>query len=96
MNTNDIITILIQRGYNKDRANLVANELVNIEPCLQEHINKWLTKGEETEIVYKDVSLKKLIKQNNLKYPAALLTIDWIYKDPESALSILKTFGVSK
>lgn len=90
MNTTEIIDILVKRGYNENRAKLVAKDLVDIEQCLLEPLNKWLVDGTETEVEYQGISIKKLMEQNKLKYPAALLTIDWIYKDSEKALSILK------
>ena len=91
MNTNEIKEILVQRGYNENRAELVARELMNIGSELIEPLNKWIDNGTETEIEYKGVSLIHLMQHNKLTYPAALLSIDWIYKDSKIALSILKS-----
>lgn len=91
MNTNEIKDILVQRGYNENRAELVARELTIIDSELIEPFDQWLSKGTETEVEYKGVSLMHLMQHYKLTYPAALLSIDWIYKDEEIALSILKS-----
>lgn len=89
MKTTEIVDILVKKGYNENHAKLVAENLVGIEQCLLEPLNKWLIDDVETEVEYQGISINKLMKQNKLKYPAAILTIDWIYKDPKKALSIL-------
>lgn len=90
METNEIKNILVQRGYNEKRAYFVAGELTNIDAHLVEPLNLWIADETETEIEYQGISLRELMQRNKLKYPAALLSIDWIYKDPEVALSVLK------
>lgn len=90
MNANEIKDILVRKGYNERHANLVAQDLVKIDPHLVEPLNNWLVAGIETEIKYRGVSLKSLMERVKLKYPAALLTIDWVYKEPDLALSVLK------
>lgn len=91
MNAIEIKEILVQRGYNENRAELVARELINIDAELIDPLNKWLDDGKETEVEYEGVSLMHLMRQSKLTYPAALLSIDWIYKDAETALPILKS-----
>lgn len=90
MNVNEIKDILVKKGYNERRANLVAQDLAKIDTNLVEPLNKWLVTGVETEIKYQGASLKSIMERAKLKYPAALLTIDWIYKEPELALSVLE------
>ena len=87
----EIKDILIQRGYNENSAELVANDLVKIDSNLVEALDKWLTEEKETEVECQGVSLKGIMQQYKMKYPAALLSIDWIYKEPEVALLRLKS-----
>lgn len=94
MNTNEIKEILVQRGYNENRAELVSRELIKIDPELIKPLNDWLKEGIETELEYQGVSLLHIMQRGKLTYPAALLSIDWIYKDAEKALPILKRVGM--
>lgn len=91
MNLHDIKTILIKRGYNSERAELVANELTTIDLTLHEPLNRWLNAGVETDINVNGISLLELMRTYNLKYPAALLSIDWIIKNPKEALSVIRS-----
>lgn len=91
METDEIKEVLIQRGYNKTDAELMARELVLIDSHLNEPLELWLELKEESEVEVKGISLKKLMQRNKLTYPAALLSVDWIYKEPDIALSVLKS-----
>ncbi len=90
METNEIKEILVKRGYNDQRADLVSRNLAAIDARLQEPLYIWLMKNQETEVELEGVSIKQLMLRNKLKYPAALLSIDWIYKEPNVALAVLK------
>lgn len=91
MKSHDIKCILIERGYNSKRAELVANELKTIDQKLLEPFNRWLDTGEETDLKVNGISILELMQTYNLKYPAALLSIDWIIKNPKEALSVIRS-----
>lgn len=90
MNIFEIQEVLINRGYSEKLAKIVADELINIDSHLNQELNLWLVNEEETDVVYRDISLKDLQSRFKLTYPAALLSMDWIYKEPEIALSAMK------
>lgn len=90
MTTSEIKNVLVERGYDDSHAELVAKELGFIDSQLEKPLNQWLENNEETEVVIEGVSLMELMQNNELEYPAALLSIDWIYKEPNVALSVLK------
>ncbi|MBO7489489.1 MAG: hypothetical protein J6T88_04340 [Bacteroidales bacterium] len=98
MDTTEIKKILIKRGYQEKLAEVVAKELMTIDNRLVKPLSIWLEKGEESEVVIDDVSLKKLMFEKKMKYPAALLTMDWMYKEPEVAIPIVlqKEFVLNK
>lgn len=83
---NQIKQILIDRGYNERHATLVAQELTLLATPLQPLITKWLDDEQcmedfETECY----SISGLMQKRGMTYPAALLTIDWLLKEPEKA-----------
>lgn len=83
---NQIKQILIDRGYNERNATLVAQELTRLATPLQPLITKWL----ENEHVREDYeaegfSISALMQKRGMTYPAALLTIDWLLKEPKEA-----------
>lgn len=86
----EILEILMQRGYTQRNASLVAEEIVNIAPQLQQHLEAWLMdKSYNENYEVGKYSLKRLQEERRMNYPAALLTLDWLIKEPEAALRSL-------
>lgn len=82
---------LIQRGYPEKAAILVADKLAKISPCLKPALDAWLSTGAEPEESAEGFSTKSLMeKQKNMKYPAALLSIDWLIREPNIAKPIIE------
>ena len=90
MNDKSLILDRLQsQGYNPPAANIVANELVNVSPILQSCVNKWLN-GEDVDHECHGYSINSLMKLRHMTYPAALLTIDWLIKEPEQAIKSIE------
>lgn len=86
----EILEILMQRGYTQRNASLVAEEMVNIAPQLQQYLEAWLMdKSYNENYQVGEYSLKRLQEERRMNYPAALLTMDWLIKEPEAALRSL-------
>ena len=86
----EILEILMQRGYTQRNASLVAEEMVNIAPQLQQYLEAWLMdKSYNENYEVGEYSLKRLQEERRMNYPAALLTLDWLIKEPEAALRSL-------
>lgn len=75
---------LTEQGYQSKMAEMVAKELMNVDNSLSMHVVSWL-KDECEDFESHGYSITGLMKERNMTYPAALLTIDWLIKDPESA-----------
>lgn len=77
---------LIERGYQEESAKTVLDDLLHLSEPLKELLNDWLD-DEHTQSDYTvDVfSISKLQQERGMKYPAALLTIDWLIKKPKEA-----------
>lgn len=91
MTTNEITEILMCRGYSKSSASLVASEIQKINASLIPLWEAWL-EDENNCQDYKSegYSISYFMKSRHMKFPAALLTIDWLLKEPKNALTALK------
>lgn len=82
--------ILINRGFTEKQATRLTEELSNIDERLQKALEKWLKDGAETDFSAKGFSVIGLKQQYEMTYPAALLSIDWVLKDPDNAVKCIK------
>lgn len=90
MNKNEIKSILINRGYSEKDAELVSADLEIIDDaCLKEALDEWLKTGTENDVCVHGISINELIEKRQYTYPAALLTLDWINKEPDIALNVV-------
>lgn len=87
---NTIENILIQRGYNQEDAASVAADLANVSDCLKAVLDKWLLDGSESDYEAEGYTILGLKEQFEMTYPAALLSIDWIIKEPDEAVECIK------
>lgn len=86
----EIQEILMQRGYSERNASLVAEEMVNITPQLRNLLGGWLMdKSYCKDYEVGEYSVMRLQKERRMNYPAALLTLDWLIKEPKAALRSL-------
>ena len=52
---------------------------------MQEALQHWLDQEEETDFQIEGFKLSELKQKFDMTYPAALLTMDWLIKEPELA-----------
>ncbi len=81
------INILNERGYHGAAAKVMADRLSNVDSSLKPHVDEWLGSGKERDIVIYGISLIDLKAKFNLTYPAAILSMDWLIREPEKAKS---------
>ena len=84
-----IVETLKQRGYDEKSANLVANDLLELKSPLDKYLQEWIDDGIIRDFKTNNYSITCLMKDRSMTYPAALLTIDWIIKEPDKALKSL-------
>ena len=89
MKTSDIEIRLIEKGFTEKDASILAENLSLIDIELLPLLERWLFKGEEGDYIKGGISVLGLKKKYNLEYQAALLTMDWIIKEPEFALEAI-------
>lgn len=90
MNKDQIKKILIERGYSRQGAETASSDLMNIDERLKPCLNEWLKSNKEIDFSVCNHSIKELMRSYGYKYPAALLGINWILNDPDTAISVIK------
>ena len=91
MNNQNIEKVLVERcKYTKKQAILITNELIQIDTMLIPLLNKWIEGGIKHNYSVKGFTLYDIQSKYNMTYPAALLTIDWLIKDPKIATEAIE------
>ena len=90
MNKVEIVQALQKHQYNQIQADGVANELSQIDSQLIPLLEKWIQDDTETDYAVEGFSILEFMSLYNMAYPAALLTIDWLIKDPQTATTAIK------
>ena len=89
MNKELITRKLIAHQYPEKQASLVASELMAVDSSLVPYLEDWIETDSETDYSVSGFSLMKLKDKYQMTYPAALLTIDWLIKEPEVAANAI-------
>lgn len=76
----------MKRGYPENQALSAAANLMDLDSSLQRIFQEWLEdEKKEQDWVVQGFSLLTLKNKFCMTYPAALLTMDWLIKEPEKA-----------
>lgn len=78
--------VLLERGYTDKQVNAVIYDLVTIDESLKEGFSLWIELEKETDYTIQGITLSELKNKFGMNYPAALLTMDWLIKEPEKAI----------
>ena len=93
MKRDDIIKVLIQSGYDAPAAEVVSNEIILLSEELVPLFEEWAESKTEQDYNAEGLSLLDLKDVFDMTYPAALLTIDWLIKEPEVAKKAILSGG---
>lgn len=82
----NIKKILIERGYPEKAAETTASNIAKLSGEMKEAIQTWLHTNKETDMGSNGYTISSLMNRfKGMTYPAALLTIDWLKREPETA-----------
>lgn len=81
---------LAARGYEGAAGKLMAEKLSKVDSRFNEGIQLWLSDGIETDYEIEGIKLSELVSKFSLKYPAAILSLDWLLREPEKAKLSIK------
>ena len=87
----DIIkNTLIEMGYEQDLATHFALKLSSVQKELEPCRDNWLKTQKETDYEVDEFSISFFMDVFQMSYPAALVTVDWLIRDPEKAKKAIK------
>lgn len=81
-----IYRTLKERGYSEHSTKLLLPDLMRLSVPLDRMLQAWLNnEREQPDYSCNGYSIHGLQRERGMKYLAALLTIDWLIKEPEKA-----------
>lgn len=84
--------IIDRQGSTEDIADRVLKKLDGLQPQLKPIFEKWIDDPNvRDETDYYGYSLDWLMDDYGLNFTGALLTLDWLLRDPETAVEALRT-----
>ena len=89
MTQDNIYHNLIAKGFPEKAASILAEDLSRVSTELRPCLNVWLESGREVDFSVGGFSIRELMRKYQLQYPAALLSIDWVIKEPAIATAAI-------
>ena len=81
-----IYRTLKERGYSEQSIKLMMADIMRLSVPLDRMLQAWLSnEREQLDYSCNGYSIHGLQRERGMKYLAALLTIDWLIKEPEKA-----------
>lgn len=85
----DIYNDTALEGNEKYGMKGMLSEIEEMEPDLRKQLEDFLSKGTRPKYKVGDWSVKRLMKKRGMNEVAALLSLDWLVKEPEKASASL-------
>lgn len=84
-------TLIMNRLHcSEKQANIIVADLQKLSPALQPLLDAWIENGAcNDDTLYNGHSLNTLCRDYGLHFTGALLTLDWLIKEPEKAAKAL-------
>lgn len=89
MRENVLINYLDNMRYSDEQASKVQSDLSEISPELKPVLQSWYSTGQFANYECQGYSIFRLMQMYGLNYVAALLTIDWLIKEPAEAKRLI-------
>jgi hypothetical protein len=91
MKKDELIPRLISEfNYPQSGAEIVAEKIIKSSPIVQKAFNEFWESGTIPEIEIEGYTIASLSNAHGMKPIAALLTLDWLIRDPASAKKSLE------
>lgn len=90
MKQGEIEQILLSKGYTEKQSSQLSKDLSGLAQPLAECFSLWALNGKAVDFSSHGLSVLGLMKKFGLKYPAALLSMDWVVKDPDKAIAAIQ------
>lgn len=91
LETHEVEERLVQEfGYQPTGARVAASRLTELSGAVGEAFRMWWTKGIAPTIEVEGFTPERLHAEHNMNVIAALLTLDWLSRDPAAAKASLR------
>lgn len=81
-------------GCEIKEASQIARDLQDVVPELRHHLDAWIeNESYQSDEMYEGYSLRSLTQDYNLNFTGALLTLNWLIRDPSAAKKALR-YGI--
>lgn len=90
MTLQKICNTLVAKGFSNKDSEILAKNLISMDERLLPLLSMWIESGVESDFESNGMSIRALMDYRNLQYQAALLTMDWIIKEPTVAIEVIK------
>ncbi len=91
MDIENIKTRLMQEyGYPAKGADLIVQQLTQLDHRLRDPFTRWWETGAEPAIEVEGYTLERLIIEQGMNPVASFLTLDWLLRDPGKAKASLR------
>lgn len=78
--------LMTEYGYSEKAATMTADDLCSFKDTdLKEAVQVWLSTGKFKNVTEGKYQARELVENYSMKYPAALVFIDWFRECPEEA-----------
>lgn len=93
MNAEKIIQILIdKKNYDKVQTERLAHKIQALPPDIKDSLVNWIESGDVSSPEYSGYTVDKILKAKpGMTTLAAYLALDWIRKDPKTAIKAVLT-----
>lgn len=85
METKEIVNYLEAQGVPKDQTEELAQMLKKVNPVLYNAFRAYVKEGTELDLCIEGYTCQGLMKELGLSITGALLTMDWLIREPENA-----------
>lgn len=86
--------LMIRAGYTRRAAKVTAKQLFELKhKDLKKAVAEWLRSGTEQNVGEAPYDTESLMRNHKLKYPAAILFVDWYRTAPEIAVESISHWG---
>ena len=80
-----------EHGYPEKGAEIMAAKLDALTGTFRDALEKWMTTGEiASPGEYHGYTIDRLMQEHRMNYPAAIATLDWIRRDGDKAVAMLR------
>lgn len=98
MKAEQIIRILIEeKNYDKEQTERLAAKIDTLPDDIKSALENWVSTGDLSSPEYNGYTVEKILKEKpSMTVLTAYLTLDWIRKDPRSAIKALKRIIIKR